>query len=84
MSTALEQSESYISNITTGKSIPSLPALFEICDYFGITPKEFFDDEVEPSEMVSKIIMGLRHLENDDLSVVLYIVNKLQLCHRSD
>ena len=78
MSTALEQSESYISNITTGKSIPSLPALFEICDYFGITPKEFFDDGAEPSEKMSRIITGLHALNDDDLAVILHMIDRLR------
>ena len=32
--------------------MPSLQGLFYICEYFGITPEEFFDEgNVEPAEL---------------------------------
>ncbi len=78
MSSALEQSDSYISNITTGKSIPSLPVLFQICDYFNITPKDFFDVEAEYPAQLRGIIEGLHKLDSEDLSAVAHIVTRLQ------
>ena len=77
MSSALEQSDSYISNITTGKSIPSLPALFEICDYFNISLKNFFDEDIEPSESIGKILTGLHALDEEDRAVILHMVTRL-------
>ena len=43
MSLSLGQNNSYINQIENGKSLPSLQGLFYICEYFGITPQEFFD-----------------------------------------
>ena len=45
MSYDLGHSRSYINNITSGKSLPSLSEFFAICDYFQITPLEFFNHE---------------------------------------
>lgn len=45
MSYDLGQSRSYIQSISSGRALPSLPMLLEICDYFGITPEEFFHEE---------------------------------------
>ncbi len=45
MSLSLGQSESYINKIENGKSLPSMQVFFYICDYFGISPQEFFDAE---------------------------------------
>lgn len=45
MSLSLGQSESYINRIENGKMLPSMTVFFYICDYFGITPREFFDTE---------------------------------------
>ena len=39
----LEKSSNYIQNIVTGKKRPSLPALYEICDYFSISLCQFFN-----------------------------------------
>lgn len=48
ISTDLGFSKGYIQSITSGRSLPSLPALLDICDYFDITLKDFFDEGVEP------------------------------------
>ena len=47
MSLDIGRTKSYIQNIRCGKSNPSLEALTDICDYFGITLGEFFDREKE-------------------------------------
>ena len=44
LSFELGMSAGYINKIENGKAMPSLNALFNICMYFDITPKEFFDD----------------------------------------
>ena len=46
MSLSLGQSESYINKIENGKAFPSMQVFFYICEYFNITPKEFFDDSL--------------------------------------
>lgn len=38
LSLELGLSKSYIQGITSGKSLPSIKQLLNICDYFGITP----------------------------------------------
>lgn len=45
MSLSLGQSESYINKIENKRTLPSMTGFFYICEYFGITPKEFFDEE---------------------------------------
>lgn len=44
MSLSLGQNNSYINRIENNKALPSLQGLFYICEYFGITPQEFFDE----------------------------------------
>lgn len=51
MSLSMGQNPGYINNIESGKSMPSLSGLFYICEYLGITPKDFFDtDTASPSK----------------------------------
>ncbi len=51
MSLSLGQSESYINKIENGKALPSMQGFFYICDYFRITPKDFFDTQaLSPTE----------------------------------
>lgn len=42
MSLSLGQNGSYINKIENRLSLPSMAMFFEICEYFGITPAEFF------------------------------------------
>lgn len=43
MSLSLGQSVSYINKIENRRTLPSVSGLLYICEYFGITPQEFFD-----------------------------------------
>ena len=43
MSINLGKSTNYIQDIESGKSLPSLPAFFDICEYLEISPAQFFD-----------------------------------------
>ena len=49
MSYDLGHSRSYIYNISSGKSLPPMAEFLQICDYFEITPSQFFDDSSENS-----------------------------------
>ena len=42
MSLALGQNESYINRIENRLAFPSMQVFFYICEYFQITPQEFF------------------------------------------
>lgn len=43
MSLALGQSPNYIYNLENRLALPSMTVFFSICDYFQMTPKEFFN-----------------------------------------
>ena len=42
MSISLGRGAGYINSIESGHTLPSIPMLFEICDYLGVSAKEFF------------------------------------------
>lgn len=44
MSLSMGQSASYVNNIENRRARPSLAGLFYICEYFGVTPGEFFEE----------------------------------------
>lgn len=43
MSYDLGHSRSYVYNISSGKSLPPIAEFLQICNYFDITPSQFFD-----------------------------------------
>ncbi len=77
MSLDLGHSKGYIQNISSGKSLPSVEGLFEICDYFGLTPAQFFDDSMEDPALVAEAVKGLRKLDDSDRLLILNHINRL-------
>ena len=43
MSYDLGHNKNYVRSITSGRTLPSVKGLFEIIEYFNMTPLEFFD-----------------------------------------
>lgn len=70
MSLDLGKTDSYIRSITSGKALPSLTELFNIIEYFDMTPAEFFNGmEPEPSARVALQNL-ISELSDDDLEKV--------------
>ena len=77
MSLSLGQNDSYINRIENKKALPSLQGLFYICEYFGITPQEFFDEGNTCPSQLSNIIEDLKKLDKDSLVHIEAIIRKL-------
>ena len=80
MSYDLGHSRGYIYNISSGKALPPLSEFFAICDYFGITPSEFFDDKHSNPVLIQEAIHGLEKLPEEDILLVLSLLNRLKKC----
>lgn len=78
MSLSIGQSAGYINNIENGINLPSMRTFFYICDYFGITPKEFFDiDTVNPTK-ASELQSAAKSLNNEQLDHLIAIAKGLK------
>ncbi|MCR5398178.1 MAG: helix-turn-helix domain-containing protein [Lachnospiraceae bacterium] len=77
MSLSLGQNPAYINNIESGRALPSMSAFFYICDYFGITPKEFFDTDVSEPEEIKKLVNNLKTIDINYLKSISTIVEGL-------
>jgi transcriptional regulator with XRE-family HTH domain len=77
MSYDLGHSRGYINNISSGKSLPSMTEFFAICEYFGITVIEFFQEEVEDPKLMRQTVEGLSRLNTEDLKLVQATVARL-------
>ena len=78
MSYDLGHSRGYIYNISSGKALPPMKEFLAICDYFEITPQQFFDDCTQNPELVQKAVSGMKELSEDDLLMLLGIINRLR------
>lgn len=78
MSYDLGHSRGYVYNISSGKALPPMKEFLAICDYFGITPKQFFDEEIANPELVQKAVDGIQQLDEKDQLMLLDFINRLQ------
>ena len=78
MSYDLGHSRGYVYNISSGKALPPLKEFLAICDYFNITPQQFFDDTTSNPELIQKVIDGIHQLSEDDLILLLSFINRLK------
>mgnify|MGYP003299359264 CR=1 FL=1 len=77
MSYDLGHSRGYVYNISSGKSLPPLKELFAMCDYFDITPQEFFNTGTSHPALLQKLIDKMQQLDEDDLLMLLGIINRI-------
>lgn len=77
MSYDLGHSRGYVNNISSGKTLPSMTEFFAICDYFGITPIDFFDDKKQNPSLLEKAIELLSELNEDDIALTIQNMNRL-------
>jgi transcriptional regulator with XRE-family HTH domain len=77
MSYDLGHSRGYINNISSGKTLPSMTEFFAICDYFEISPAEFFDSKTANPKLSRSVLELLGQLEQEDLELTLTNVQRL-------
>lgn len=77
MSYDLGHSRGYIHNISSGKATPPMKEFFAICDYFDLTPQQFFDEGTQNPELIQKAVAGMKQLDETDLLMILGLINRL-------
>lgn len=77
MSYDLGHSRGYINNITSGKTLPSMTEFFAICEYFEISPVEFFQNKDQNPHLARKLSSELSELSADDASLIQSMVERL-------
>ncbi len=78
MSYDLGHSRGYIYNISSGKALPPMSEFFAICNYFGITPGEFFDEKNSNPELVNKAAEELKTMDERDIRLILQFIERLK------
>ena len=77
MSTDLGHSKSYMQSISSGRALPSLGEFLYICEYLGVTPKEFFDEETNEPQLVQKLYDLTRNMSETDLNILINTAERL-------
>ena len=77
MSTDLGHSKSYIQSISSGKSMPSMGEFLYICEYLGVTPREFFDDSINDPQLVQELYELTRNMSEANLKILVDLAKRL-------
>ena len=77
MSYDLGHSRGYVNNISSGKTLPSMTEFFAICEYFGVTPVEFFNEELQTPALMKETQEALSCLSREDLALILATARRL-------
>ena len=77
MSLALGKNENYINKIENGKTYPTMILFFEICDFLGVSEKDFFDYEIDNPSGLNALIEKSKKLDNDKLQHLSSIVSDM-------
>jgi len=77
MSLSIGQNSSYINNIENGKALPSMTGFIYICEYLGVTPGEFFDDDNRNPQKLKALIEDLKKLDDAQLENISLLVRGL-------
>lgn len=77
MSELIGQSTGYINNVENGVGYPSMSAFFNICEFLGITPSEFFDTGTKHPEKVDELISAVKGLGSEQLDHLIALAKGL-------
>ena len=78
MSLDLGKSQGYMQSISSGRTLPAMQSFLEICDYFGITPQEFFDTDHENPKLLRQVIEAEKELPEEDLLLLEKLIRRLR------
>ena len=78
MSLDLGHSTSYIRSITPGRTLPSMSEFLYICEYLGVTPMEFFNEDKATTLMQQKAIDYIYSMSDEDVSLMIGFIERMK------
>lgn len=77
MSLDLGHGKNYIRDISSGRTLPSITEFLYICEYLGVSEKDFFDIDEKNPALIQKILERARLLNEDDLLATLGVMERM-------
>ena len=78
MSMDMGHSKSYIQSITSGRALPSLSEFLYMCDYLGVTPCNFFAEDIDEPVLVTQLYDLAKDLTDKDLLALINVAERLK------
>ena len=77
MSLSIGQNPGYIRAIESGTAFPTMANFFYICEYFNITPQEFFNFGEETSNGMNALVDQLKQFDAEQINALTVSIEKL-------
>ncbi len=77
LSLDLGHSKGYIQSISSGRALPSMSEFINICEYFDITPYEFFNIETTDIIRLKELVYLVNSMSKEDISLIIQIAKRL-------
>lgn len=77
MSLSLGQSESYINKIENSRTLPSMAGFLYICEYFDISPQEFFDINKLSPQKTRELLSAIEKLTTLQAEHILQVIRDI-------
>lgn len=78
MSLDLGHSKSYIQSISSGKALPSMSEFLYICHYLDVSPKEFFDEDIEHPIKSHEFNELIKDMSLEDLNLLISLTKRMK------
>ena len=78
MSLTLGQGAGYINSIENKNSLPSMHVFYFICEYFKISPKDFFDTQSAAPDKLNNLVADLKSLTPEQIDNIARIVQDIK------
>lgn len=78
MSLSIGYSENYINGVENGVNFPSMTVFFYICEYLGISPKEFFDTDSKSPVKEKELLDAVKGLSPEQLDMLINLAKGLK------
>lgn len=77
MSLSLGLSDSYINKIENGKTLPSMEAFFDICNFLEISPRDFFDEGYAMPILIQAAVTEMQTLSEEQLNRIISLMQDI-------
>lgn len=77
MSLNLGHGKNYIRSITSGRTLPALTELLYICEYLGVSVRDFFDDTAQNPALIHEIVKKASSMSEEDLLAIIGIMDRI-------
>lgn len=77
MSLDMGHSKSYVQSITSGRIMPSMGEFLYMCEYLGVTPEQFFAEDIQNPAQLERALQALKKLDSTDLERIIDLAERL-------